>query len=123
MTQLALTLEPGLATRYRDVRECMAARVYHYGLGRVAAELDVAPSNLSAMLAGDRHLPVDLVELFMTKFKDTEPARYLAARFLGDPEMVKAFAMSQLPGLVNVLMNALEASGVDLAQARPKGRR
>ena len=40
MQQLSLSLEPGLAQRYRDLRECFAACVYQRGLGRVAAACD-----------------------------------------------------------------------------------
>ncbi len=43
MGQLALSFEPGLAQRYRDIRECFAACVYQRGLGRVASAIDVAP--------------------------------------------------------------------------------
>jgi hypothetical protein len=49
--QLSLSLEPGLAQKYRDMRECFASCVYQRGLGRVAAACDVQPSNLSSMAA------------------------------------------------------------------------
>lgn len=122
MTQLALTLEPGLAVRYRDLRECFAARVYHVGLGRVASALDVAPSNLSAMLSGDRHLDVSLVEEFMRQFGDTEPARFLAAKFLGDPALLQTFALAALPEALAQLGNVLAAAGLEIPGAKPKGR-
>lgn len=114
MTQLALTLEPGLAVRYRDLRECFAARVYHHGLGRVAAAIDVAPSNLSAMLSGERNLDASLIERFMLEFADTEPAAYLAAKFLGDPDLLRTFALAALPGALGQLANMLTAAGVEL---------
>ena len=46
MNQLSLTFEPGLAQRYRDMRECFAACVYQRGLGRVAGALDVIQQRL-----------------------------------------------------------------------------
>ena len=74
MGQLALNFEPGLAQKYRDLRECFASCVYARGLGRVAAALDVAPSNLSAALSGERNLDCSLVEKYMQHFGDTTPA-------------------------------------------------
>lgn len=103
MHQLSLSFEPGLAQRYRDLRECFAACVYQRGLGRVAAAIDVAPSNLSAMLSGERNLDPSLVERYMVEFKDTTPALYWAARFLQDAQTRQQQAMAQLPGLVDQL--------------------
>jgi hypothetical protein len=120
MTQFALALEPGLATRYANLRECFAHCVYQRGLGRVAADLDVAPSNLSAMLSGDRALPSDLVELYIERFKDPMPARYLAARWLQDPMMLQAAAMAAIPDAVAQLANLMQAAGLQVPKA---GRR
>lgn len=108
MTQLALTLEPGLAVRYRDLRECFAARVYHVGLGRVAAAVDVAPSNLSQMLAGERNLDTGVIEAYMAHFHDTTPAAFLAARWLQDAKTLQEQARAQLPGLVAQLTRLME---------------
>lgn len=118
MTQLALTLEPGLAARYASTRECFAHCVYQRGLGRVAAELDVQPSNLSAMLSGERALPVDLVERYIERFNDQVPARYVAARFLQDPAMLQAAALAAIPDAVAALSNLMAAAGVQLPKAR-----
>jgi hypothetical protein len=100
MNQLSLSLEPGLAQRYRDQRECFAACVYARGLGRVAAAVDVAPSNLSAMLSGDRHIDSELIERYMQHFGDNTPALYWAARWLQDATTVQQQAMAAIPGLV-----------------------
>jgi len=112
MHQLSLTFEPGLAQRWRDVRECFASCVYARGLGRVASVLDVAPSNLSAMLSGERHLPIELVERYMSDFKDTTPALFLAARFLQDATTLQQQAIAAIPAVLSQLQ-------VLMQQAKP----
>lgn len=109
--QLSLSFEPGLAQRYRDMRECFAACVYGIGLGRVAAECDVAPSNLSAMLSGERNLDPAIIERYMHKFQDVRPALYWAARYCQDSDEQQRQALSQIPGLVSELNRLLEAAG------------
>lgn len=110
---MQLSLEPELASRYRDLRECFAACVYRTGLGRVAAAVDQAPSNLSAMLSGNRHLDTDVIERYMQKFGDTEPAQFMAARWLPDAQALQAQAMARVPQLVDELSRVL-----DLAKGR-----
>lgn len=100
MTQLQLSLEPGLAQRFRDLRECFASCVYARGLGRVAAAVDVAPSNLSAMLSGERNLDPGIVERYMEHFGDNTPAMFWAARWLQDSATLQQQAMAQIPALV-----------------------
>jgi len=120
MDQMALSLEPGLATRYASSRECLAHCIYQRGLGRVASELDVAPSNLSAMLSGDRALPVDLLERYVVAFKDPTPARYIAARYLQDPMLMHAAAMAAIPDAVATLANLMAAAGLQLPAGKSK---
>lgn len=110
MQQLALSFEPGLAQKFRDLRECFAACVYQRGLTRVAGAIDVAPSNLSAMLSGERNLDTGLIELYMAHFKDTTPALYLAARWLQDAHTRQQQALSQLPDLVDQLNRVMEVA-------------
>jgi hypothetical protein len=112
MGQLSLNFEPGLAQRYRDLRECFAACVYQRGLGRVAAECDVAPSNLSAMLSGERNLDPGIVEKYMASFGDNTPAMYWAARYLQDSKTVQQQALAQLPALVDQLNKVMAMAGV-----------
>ena len=100
MDQLSLSLEPGLAQKYADLRECFASCVYAAGLGRVAAKVDQAPSNLSAMLSGERNLDTGIVERYMTAFNDPTPARYMAARWCQDATTIREQAMAQIPALV-----------------------
>ncbi len=106
--QMHLELEEGLASRYRDLRECFATCVYRTGLGRVAAAVDLAPSNLSAMLSGERNLDTRYIERYMEKFGDTEPAHYMAARWLPDAKQIQAQAAARIPGLVDELTRVLE---------------
>lgn len=111
MQQLSLSYEPGLAQQYRDLRECFAARVYAAGLGRVAAKVDQAPSNLSAMLSGARALPTEVVEAYMREFGDTTPALYLAARWCQDAHSIQQQAIAQIPAVMRQLQTLMEAAG------------
>ncbi len=111
MNQLSLTFEPGLAQRFRDQRECFASCVYARGLGRVAAALDVAPSNLSAMLSGERNLDSGLIERYMREFGDTTPALYWAARHLQDATTRQQQALAALPSLVDQLNRLMAEAG------------
>jgi hypothetical protein len=111
MTQLSLSLEPGLAQRFRDLRECFASCVYARGLGRVAAALDVTSSGLSQMLSGERNLDSGLIEGYMQHFGDTLPAAYMAARWLQDAATVREQAMAQIPALVADLQRLAAMAG------------
>lgn len=110
MNQLSLTFEPGLAQRFRDLRECFASCVYARGLARVAAAIDVAPSNLSQMLSGERNLDTGVIERYMHEFQDTTPAMYMAARWLQDAASLQQQAMAQLPALVADLQRVMAAA-------------
>jgi len=82
--------------------------VYATGLGRVAAAVDVQPSNLSAMLSGERNLDTGIVERYMQHFKDTTPAQFMAARWLQDATTLQQQAMAQIPQLVADLQRLAE---------------
>jgi hypothetical protein len=110
MQQLSLSLEPGLAVRFRDIRECFASCVYKHGLGRVASAIDVAPSNLSTMLSGERNLDPSLIEKYMVEFKDVTPALYWAARHLQDSATLRHQAISAIPDLVAQLQRLVKES-------------
>lgn len=111
MQQLNLTFEPGLDLRYRDIRECFAACVYQRGLGRVAAAIDAQPSNLSAMLSGERNLDPSLIERYMVEFKDNTPALFWAAKFLQDATTRQQQALAALPALVDQLNRLMAEAG------------
>jgi hypothetical protein len=111
VNQLNLTFEPGLAQRFKDMRECFASCVYSRGLGRVAASIDVAPSNLSQMLSGERNLDPSLIEKYMREFGDTTPALFWAAKHLQCATTRQQQALSQLPGLVDQLNRLMAEAG------------
>lgn len=108
MQQLSLSYEPGLAQRYRDLRECFAACVYQRGLRRVASAIDVAPSNLSAMLSGERNLDPELIEKYMVEFGDKTPALFWAAKHLQDANTLKQQALAAIPSLVEQLQRLVK---------------
>lgn len=110
MEQMNLSFDHGLANRYRDLRECFAACVYARGLGRVAPMVDQAPSHLSAMLSGDRHLPTDVIEQYMNKTGDTTPALFMAARYLQDAKDRQQQAMAQIPAALEALQRLMEVA-------------
>lgn len=82
--QLTLSFDADLAMRYRCLRDVVAAGAYPRTLQRVAADIDMAPSNLSSALSGDgRCLSVDQLEKYIEKTGDVTPIHYLVARFIG----------------------------------------
>lgn len=110
--QLTLELEPGLAERYRSLRECVATGIYQRGLKRVAIDLDTAPSNLSVQLSEDqsRHFSVDSLELYIEKTGDMTPIEYLLSRFYA-PDKRDA-AMQEVKRLHAQLQQAMQRAGL-----------
>ncbi len=100
--QLTLQLEPDLTTRFRNVRDAIAAGVYQRGLKRVAGDLDMAPGNLSCALndEGNRHISVDVMERYIQTQADLTPIHYLIARYMGDLSDVEAATMQRVEGLL-----------------------
>ena len=100
--QLTLQLEPDLTTRYRNVRDVVAAGVYQRGLKRVAGDLEMAPGNLSCALndEGQRHLSVDTLELYIQTQGDLTPIHYLIARYMGNLSDVEAATMQRVESLL-----------------------
>lgn len=122
--QLTLELDPGLTQRFRNVRDAVAQGVYQRGLKRVAADLDMAPGNLSVALADDgvRHLSVDALERYVQTTGDLTPVYYLVERYLGDQGAARAEALDRVMRVAEQLEQLpamLAAAGV----ARPKGKR
>jgi hypothetical protein len=95
-SQLTLSFEPGIAERYRCLRECIAAGVYRNGLGNTAIDLDIAPGNLSVQISDDpsRHFSVDSLERYIAKTGDTTPIYYLIEKFLSAKSEDKAAEMA-----------------------------
>lgn len=113
-TQLTLDFEPGLTTRYRNLRECIAASVYRRGLGTCAIDLNESPGNLSNQLSEDspRKFGVDDLEVHLEKSRDMEPLYFLIEKFLHRPDVQQSAALAQLPMLLAQLQGVMKAAGV-----------
>lgn len=115
--QLSLVFEPGLSNRHRSLRECMAAGVYAVGLGRVAVQVDEAPSHLSEKLAGgtgdrNRDVGCDLLERYLDKTGDKTPIYYLIDKYLRNSHAQHDAALLDLAKLARALPALLAAAGV-----------
>lgn len=122
MQQMNLSFEPGLAQRYRSLVECVAAGVYQRGLGRVAAQVDVAPSHLSAQLSGggegNRKLAAETLEDYIEKTGDMTPIFYLVDRYCRDPKIQQQEAMARLAQLAEQLAPLMQAAGITAKSTR-----
>lgn len=121
--QLTLELDPGLTQRFRNVRDAVAQGVYQRGLKRIAADLDMAPGNLSVALADDgvRNLSVDALERYVQTTGDLTPIYYLVERYLGDQGAARAEALDRVMRVAEQLEQLpamLAAAGVVKQKAR-----
>lgn len=100
--QLTLQLDSSLAERYRCVRDVCAAGIYQRGLKRIAGDLEMAPGNLSAALAGDgRCLSTDAMERYIEVSGDVSPILYLVAKFIGiDAEQLQVARQARIETLL-----------------------
>lgn len=118
--QLSLVFEQGLSQRHMSLRECMATGVYQRGLGRVAGQIDMAPSKLSEKLAGGtdrkRDIGLDEFEAYIAKSGDVTPIHYLADKYLRDPDVSQKEALMKLAGLAETLPALLAAAGLSGAK-------
>ena len=114
--QLFLTFEQGIGQRHMSLRDCMATGVYQRGLGRVAGQIDMAPSKLSEKLAGGtdrkRDIGLDEFEDYIAKTGDISPTHYLVDKYLRDPALAQQEAMAKLAGLAETLPALLAAAGL-----------
>ncbi len=111
MEQLNLSFEPGTSRRHADLTECCATSIYRIGLGRVAQQIDLAPSNLSAALAGQRKFGVDDLERYLDRFpNDLEPVYYLIDKYLRQqPDKASVLAQAEtLLGQVTAMVAELK---------------
>lgn len=111
--QMTLDLDTQLTERFRSAKEAMAAGVYRRGLKRCAADLDVAPGNLSVMLSGDgqRHLDVDLLERYVEQTGDRTPIYYLVAKHCGDSSAARDEAVERVQAMPADLPQLLASVG------------
>lgn len=116
-SQLTLNFEPGVSTRHRSLRACMAAGVYGIGLDRVASKIDESPSKLCEKLAGGsgdrkRDVGLDAFEAYLAKTGDLQPIHYLIDKFLRDGNATRDAALTKLAALADELPALLAAAGV-----------
>jgi hypothetical protein len=123
--QMTLELEEGIATRYRNLLECIAQGVYQRGLKAVAVDLNESPGNLSSMLneESQRKFGVEDLEAYIRQTGDKTPIHYLVARYLGDEAAARDQALSQVSELLQRLPALLASAGVDQLTTRKPGRR
>ena len=119
--QMTLDLDTHLTERFRSAKEAMAAGVYRRGLKRCAADLDVAPGNLSMMLSADgqRHLDVDLLERYVETTGDRTPIYYLVAKHCGDSSAARDEAVERVQAMLAELPQLLASVG---AKSKRGGR-
>lgn len=112
--QLTLSLEPGIASRYRTLKECIATGVFQRGVVAVAGKIDRQPSHLSEALGGGdrRKFDVDDLERYIDSTGDTAPILYLVAKYLRDPTAAQAEAVAQLAEITKMLPALLAAAGL-----------
>lgn len=117
MHQMTLDFQPGLTAQYRSLREVAAATVYasRKGVAGVAADLDMAPTDLTKRLNLDgsepRPLRVDDLTGILSSTGDLRPIYWLIEKFLRDPESARNQAISQLASLLPTIQALVEQSG------------
>lgn len=121
--QLTLELDPGLTQRFRCARDAVAQGVYRRGLKVTAADLDMAPGNLSVALGDDgvRHLSLDAFERYLQVTGDLTPLYYLVERYLGDQGAARAEALDQVLRVAEQLRDLpaiLAAAGLPTKKGR-----
>lgn len=119
MAQLTLNLEPGIDTRNRSLKDCVAAGIYSRGLVAVAGKLDCGASHLSEALSGNgRKFDLDQLEAYIERCGDVTPILYLVAKFMRDPAAQQQEALAQLVELGKVLPGLIAAAGLQPTKAR-----
>lgn len=115
--QYTLDFEPGLTDRFKTWEEVLAAAVYgsRKGLGGVAADCDMSPSELTRRLNPDADDPRplrtrDAINIIKAT-DDKRPVYWLVETFLKDPEATKQEALARLPALMEALQTTLEQAG------------
>ena len=111
-SQLTLMLDPGLSTRHRSLRSCMAAGVYATGLDRIASKIDMSPSKLCEKLAGGvgdrkRDIGLDEFERYLDSTGDRTPVFYLIDKYLSDPAAHQAALDARAVALIEQLQATL----------------
>ncbi|MDE1905961.1 MAG: hypothetical protein KGH75_05865 [Rhodospirillales bacterium] len=118
--QLTLELEPGLSDTHRSLTEVCASVVYARGrsLKTIAADLDLAPGNLSKMLSDDglpapdrRKVGVDDMVRIMEITGDMRPLQWLAERFMAHQKANPADAIRAMQEQMQALTETMAKLG------------
>lgn len=115
--QLQLDFQPGLTVQFKTLTEVCAAAVYaaRGGLSAVAADLDIAPSDLSRRLHNDagenRPLTVEQFDGILNSTRDMRPVYWLIEKYLQDPEAKKNQAIEQLAQVMPIVQALIEQAG------------
>lgn len=118
--QLPLDFQPGLTACFKSLSEVCAAAVYSSrgGLSAVAADLDIAPSDLSRRLhqeAGDnRPLTVDQLDGIINSTRDMRPIYWLYEKYLQDPERTRQQSIQQLAQIMPIVQALIEQSNTPI---------
>lgn len=120
--QLSLDFQPGLTAQFRTLTQVCAAAVYasRGGLGAVAADLDIAPSDLCRRLSedGDRPLTAEQARGIVASTKDFRPIYWLVETFLQDPEAKRLQAIHQLAQVMPLVQALVEQASPMVKVAR-----
>jgi len=112
--QLPLDFTPGLTAQFRSLRQVCAAAVYasRGGLGAVAADLDMAPSDLCRRLGDDSDRPLadEHVDGIIASTRDFRPIYWLIEKYLQDPEAKRLRAIQQLADVMPTIEALIEQS-------------
>lgn len=118
--QLSLDFQPGLTAQFKTLTQVCAAAVYacRGGLSAVAADLDMAPSDLCRRLSeeGDRPVTAEHANAIIRSTKDYRPIYWLIETYLQDPETKRLHAIQQLAQVMPMVQALVE-------QAAPSGAR
>lgn len=124
--QLTLQLQPGLAQRFKTLREVThwSALNHRGGVASIAAGVDMSPSQLARKLAGNdddphRTLDIDDWVRVLAETGDYTPLYWLIEKFLPSDDQKRRAAVDQLSTLVPQLAALL----VDAGAVAAKGRR
>lgn len=117
LPQLTFDFTPGLTVQFKTLTQVCAATVYasKQGLSGVAADLDIAPSDLCRRLTpdGERPLTVEQLDQIVKSTQDFRPIYWLIERYLQDPEAKRLQAIQQLAQVMPVIEGLLAAAAPD----------
>lgn len=120
--QMKLDFQPGLTAQFRTLSQVCTAAVYSSrgGLSAVAADLDIAPSDLCRRLTedGERPLTCEHVDGLIASTKDYRPIYWLIEKYLQDPESRKDQALSALAAMAPMFIELAAQAGVAIPKKR-----